>query len=196
MCEEDGRATPGRLSIDQITRTLNREGFTQAKLKGNAEPVTERIVLRYLDSNGVEKALKTAVGVKNQKRRPVEEFLRSHLKRTNKPEDRALNKDVRAAYVEWAKGKNVEIENATNLGKLITKMGFERGKDGKGNRYYRGCQLKAALASALKISREVCPFSWGRFSLLGASPANQNFRVVCPMVTGGRGANGHKALVF
>lgn len=127
--------------IDQITRTLNREGFKQQKKGGAPERVTERIVLRYLDSNGIQKALEVAVGVGNEKKRPIEEFLATRLVRTGKKEDRALNKDIRAAYVKWAKGKKVEIETPTNLGKLIVGMGFERGKDGKGNRYYLGVKL-------------------------------------------------------
>ena len=127
--------------IDQIVRTLNREGFTQQKKNGKPERVTERIVLRYLDSNGIQKALEVAVGVSEGKKRPVEEFLATRLVKTGKAEDRAFNKDIREAYVRWAKGKKVEIETPTNLGKLIVGMGFQRGKDCKGNRYYRGVKL-------------------------------------------------------
>lgn len=114
-----------RYYVSDITRILNERGYVDS----HGEEISEYLVKKYLDSNGVEEALTYVVtGSYHQPSFELfREFVEGHIRTTGNPKDRLkVSVDIMPRYREFCESRGVVAESANDCGKQLTAMGFER----------------------------------------------------------------------
>lgn len=138
-------------SIPMVAHTLNKEGFRMGCGREESkydEEITEWIVRRWLDSNGIQTCLNVAVNLKNgrsnlpkSQQTPLDDFLAKHIERTGKKSDRMTGRIFRDAYGEYCEGRGVAPEAPARLGQLLTSRGVGRVRI-QGYNYLAGIKLR------------------------------------------------------
>lgn len=131
------------MGIEEIVRTLNVEGFRMGKGTEQDswdEPITEWCVLRWLDSNGVEKGITTLLGYENKEGDLLDAFINENIEKTGEKSDRLTGVEIRECYARWCEERNLVPEEKSIFGAKLVKKGFVRGRIGK-QRFFVGVRL-------------------------------------------------------
>jgi predicted site-specific integrase-resolvase len=128
--------------ITGIVRQLNEEGYTMKRKNGNEEPVSDNIVLRYSNSNGIESALVavSSVGSK-QHPTPLDDFLAARIEMTGNRKDKILNMQFHEEYSEYCAKRGLQPEAIATLGLLLNKRGIQKRRS-MGRKWLAGCRWR------------------------------------------------------
>lgn len=117
------------MGIKAIVRELNGRGHRMGVTENPenwTEELTGFVVMRFLDSNGVEKGLSRAMGFTDKEVDLVDEFLQERVIRTENSEDKITNNEMREAYSKFCERRGVVMEEKSRFGSLLVKKGLER----------------------------------------------------------------------